>query len=142
MGYQKKSSDAEWKVIREANNERIAQMVEAVARNHVGIRNLYEQKDLKGYISGFQVIAPQKKGTVGVYELNNRIQKVLNPYEYPSMLKVFGKTFKPRDKVIHLQNVNKKVCSRDVYKAHRGNISAVVGSDLSVERKVFNGQVG
>lgn len=138
----KKSTDAEWKEIREENNHRITETVENIARSHVGVRNLYEQKKIKEYLSSFQVISPQKKGVCGVYELNKRIQSILNPTEYSSMLKLYGKTFKPRDKVIHLDNTTKKVCTKEVYKAHRSKISSVLDTNHVSERKVFNGEIG
>lgn len=138
----KNSTDAEWKDIREKNNLRIVETIETIARNHVGIMNLYEQKNIKEYISAFQVISPQKKGVVGVHELNIRMQKILNPYKYSNILEFYGKVFKPRDKVIHLHNINRKVCDKEAYRANRGNLSGLVNSDLATERKVFNGSMG
>jgi len=154
----KSCSDAEWKQHRENNNIRIAQTIEDIAKNYAGAMTLYQQKDIKGYISAFQVISPQKHGAVGIHALNKRLQRVLNPYKYESSLLLNtnrlkrggGNTgldddfieFKPRDKVVHLQNENKKVCSPEFYKANRHSIQQLLQSDQVTERKIFNGQIG
>lgn len=69
------------------------------------------------------------------------MQKILNPYDYPNTLEFYGRVFKPGDKVIHLTNINRKLCDKEAYRDNRGNLSALMDSNLSTEIKVFNGEI-
>ena len=52
-----------------------------------------------------QVLAPMKKGTLGVFNLNARLQAALNPPEYKKRERKFGETvFREGDKVMQIKN--------------------------------------
>jgi exodeoxyribonuclease V alpha subunit len=66
-----------------------------------------------------QVLTPMHKGVVGTTNLNQVLQKVLNPN--PVMIETRGNTFKIGDKVMHLiNNYQKEVFNGDI-----GTISAI-----------------
>jgi len=66
-----------------------------------------------------QVLTPMHKGVVGTTNLNQVLQKVLNPN--PVMIETRGNTFKLGDKVMHLiNNYQKEVFNGDI-----GTISAI-----------------
>jgi exodeoxyribonuclease V alpha subunit len=66
-----------------------------------------------------QVLTPMHKGAVGTTNLNQILQKVLNPN--PVMMETGGNTFKPGDKVMHLKNNYLK----EVFNGDIGTISAI-----------------
>ncbi len=80
-------------------------------------------------IGDIQVLCPMNKGSLGIRELNVRLQQELNPAraDEPSVEK-FGWQFRPRDKVIQTENDYDK----DVF---NGDIGQIVKID-SVEREV------
>jgi exodeoxyribonuclease V alpha subunit len=70
-------------------------------------------------IHDVQVLTPMHKGVVGTINLNQVLQKVLNPN--PVMIETRGNTFKMGDKVMHLiNNYQKEVFNGDI-----GTISAI-----------------
>ncbi|MBD3822964.1 MAG: AAA family ATPase [Epsilonproteobacteria bacterium] len=98
--------------------------------------------DVKGYINGFQVISPMRSNLLGVEELNKTLQEVFNPMQYSGMLEVGDKIFKPRDKVLHLKNSDRKTCSMDIYRKHIKREKELYESSEVEETKVFNGMIG
>ena len=140
-GVKKSVTANEWSNIKEANNIKIKNTIVSIAERYRWISNLYT-KDIKEYISAFQVITPQKKRELGVYALNNAIQEVLNPTKYKNTLVLETKKIKPRDKVIHLQNDNQKVCTTEEYKKYHKNMKALLENETLLEKRVFNGQIG
>ena len=81
-------------------------------------------------IRDIQVLCPMNRGSLGIRELNGRLQNELNPAraEEPAVEK-FGWQFRPRDKVIQTENDYDK----DVF---NGDIGQVVKID-QVEREVI-----
>lgn len=64
-------------------------------------------------INDIQVIAPMKKGVVGIENLNHLLQEALNPSSDPLM--VSGRRFHLKDKVMQLSNdYNKEVYNGDI----------------------------
>ena len=66
-----------------------------------------------------QVLTPMHKGVIGTTNLNQVLQKVLNPN--PVMIEAMGSTFKTGDKIMHLKNNYQK----EVFNGDIGIISAI-----------------
>ncbi|MDF1591736.1 MAG: ATP-dependent RecD-like DNA helicase [Desulfobacterales bacterium] len=66
-----------------------------------------------------QVLSPMHKGAAGIINLNQVLQKVLNPN--PAGIENMGSTFRPGDKVMHLKNNYQK----DVFNGDIGVITAM-----------------
>jgi exodeoxyribonuclease V alpha subunit len=80
-------------------------------------------------IRDVQVLCPMNRGSLGIRELNVRLQNELNPVRAGEpMVKKFGWQFRPRDKVIQTENDYDK----DVF---NGDIGQIVKID-PVEREV------
>jgi exodeoxyribonuclease V alpha subunit len=81
-------------------------------------------------IRDIQVLCPMNRGSLGIRELNVRLQNELNPARASEpMVEKFGWQFRPRDKVIQTENDYDK----DVF---NGDIGQIVEIDL-VEREVL-----
>ena len=76
-----------------------------------------------------QVLTPMHKGVIGTTNLNQVLQKVLNPN--PVMIETMGSTFKTGDKIMHLKNNYQK----EVFNGDIGIISSIdrKEKDLSVD---------
>ncbi len=80
-------------------------------------------------IRDIQVLCPMNRGSLGIRELNVRLQNELNPGRADEpLVEKFGWQFRPRDKVIQTENDYDK----DVF---NGDIGQIVKID-SVEREV------
>jgi exodeoxyribonuclease V alpha subunit len=66
-----------------------------------------------------QVLTPMHKGVIGTTNLNQVLQKVLNPN--PVMIEAMGSTFKTGDKIMHLKNNYQK----EVFNGDIGIIGAI-----------------
>ena len=66
-----------------------------------------------------QVLTPMHKGVIGTTNLNQVLQKVLNPN--PVMIEAMGSTFKTGDKIMHLKNNYQK----EVFNGDIGIISSI-----------------
>jgi len=109
--------------IRRDDPERIAEtLVEIVKRRIPSKFHLDPIKDV-------QVLSPMNRGSLGIRELNVRLQKELNPArpEEP-LVEKFGWQFRIRDKVIQTENNYDK----DVF---NGDIGQITGID-PVEREI------
>jgi exodeoxyribonuclease V alpha subunit len=81
-------------------------------------------------ISDVQVLCPMNRGSVGVRELNERLQRVLNPLRAGEPeIERFGYRFRVRDKVIQTENDYEK-------EVFNGDIGQITSIDL-VEREVI-----
>jgi exodeoxyribonuclease V alpha subunit len=80
-------------------------------------------------IDGIQVLTPMHRGDVGTHNLNQVLQKVLNPQS--SATELDGTRFRLRDKVMHLRNNYQK----EVFNGEIGRIIAIDKTDrrLSVD---------
>ncbi len=100
------------------NPDRIAETLVEVVRDRVPARfGLHPIRDV-------QVLAPMNRGSLGVWELNRRLQEVLNPAreDQPTVEK-FGTQFRLGDKVIQTENDYDK----DVF---NGDIGWVTGINI------------
>jgi exodeoxyribonuclease V alpha subunit len=76
-----------------------------------------------------QVLAPMHRGTVGVRNLNAKLQSALNPARGDGMeVERFGTTFRAGDKVIQTRNNYDK----DVFNGDIGRVERVVAEDREV----------
>jgi exodeoxyribonuclease V alpha subunit len=76
-----------------------------------------------------QVLAPMNRGTVGVRNLNGRLQAALNPARPDGMeVERFGVTYRAGDKVIQTRNNYDK----DVFNGDIGRVERVVAEDREV----------
>jgi exodeoxyribonuclease V alpha subunit len=81
-------------------------------------------------IADLQVLCPMNRGSVGVRELNERLQGVLNPLRAGEPeIERFGYRFRVRDKVIQTENDYDK-------EVFNGDIGQIVSIDL-VEREIM-----
>jgi exodeoxyribonuclease V alpha subunit len=82
--------------------------------------NLYckHLKERKGIdpVKDVQILVPMKKGILGVFELNQKIQNTINPFTQASNeIKYGDKTFRKNDKIIQIENnYNKGVYNGDI----------------------------
>lgn len=76
-------------------------------------------------INDIQVIAPMKRGPVGIEQLNHRLQEALNPQKEPFL--IGGRRFHLHDKVMQLMNDYQK----EVY---NGDIGRIVKIDQSEQQ--------
>lgn len=80
-------------------------------------------------IKDMQVLTPRRKGLLGSENLNNELQKVLNPPNFDLNEKAYGgRVFREKDKVMQIKN--------------NYNIEWRKSTDLSTGQGVFNGDVG
>ncbi len=103
-----------------------------ILKDILDISSFYLNKGLNKNLNDFQILAPQKKGILGVENLNTELQKIFNPNinEKNSFVKIKEKTFCLGDKVVHLKNTD-----MDIY------IDENDDSAYSTER-IFNGTLG
>ena len=105
-----RDSDSDFYFIERDEPEKIAEMlVDMVKRRIPGKFNLDPIRDI-------QVLSPMNRGSLGIRELNTRLQNELNPSraEEPVVEK-FGTPFRMRDKVIQTENdYDKEVFNGDI----------------------------
>jgi exodeoxyribonuclease V alpha subunit len=58
-------------------------------------------------VRDLQVLVPQKKGSVGVHEVNHHMQSVLNPRKEHDIVLINGRQFRVGDRVMQMKNNNK-----------------------------------
>jgi exodeoxyribonuclease V alpha subunit len=116
-------SDSDFFFVERADPARIADTVVEMVKTRI------PRKFKLDPIRDVQVLSPMNRGSLGVRELNVRLQAELNPArpQEPEIEK-FGGQFRLRDKVIQMENDYDK----DVF---NGDIGQVVGID-PVEREV------
>jgi exodeoxyribonuclease V alpha subunit len=73
-------------------------------------------------VNGIQVLSPMHRGSLGIRELNFRLQEALNPTRpgEPGVER-FGSAFRPRDKVMQIENDYDK----DVFNGDIGRVRAI-----------------
>ncbi len=79
-------------------------------------------------VEDIQVLSPMHKGISGTIDLNQRLQKALNPRPGIS---ANGRRFKPGDKVMHLKNNYQK-------EVFNGDIGTICAMDVEKERITVN----
>lgn len=104
------------------------------------LNRLFHEKKYLEYIGYFQVITPIRKSELGVDELNIFIQNILNAESKCNKIEFNNKQIKVHDKVMHLQNRIMKTINYDKFTELTNNETIL--SELTIERKVMNGQIG
>ncbi|MFY9141303.1 AAA family ATPase [Sulfuricurvum sp.] len=94
-------------------------------------REKLQSKQIREYLSAFQVISPMRGNTLGVDNLNLFLQEYFNPNP-KKKIKTFKGEFRLMDKVVHIKNDNLLSYTPEEFKE---------GSDAS-ERRIFNGMCG
>ena len=117
------AADSDFHFIERADPEQIAATVLDLVKRRIPRKFGFDP------IRDIQVVSPMNRGSLGIHELNVRLQNELNPAraEEPVVEK-FGWQFRPRDKVIQTENNYDK----DVF---NGDIGQIVRID-PVEREV------
>lgn len=141
-------SKQEYSQLTEGIKDEILEKIKILAHQHLDTLS-YWKTDVWKFITNFQVITPMKGGKLGAENLNNTIQSIFNPNRAgESLILNNGKTFRFRDKVIHLKNQKMKTVSTEEYKKFSSqNILKEVLKDEDGEygglmQRVFNGQLG
>jgi exodeoxyribonuclease V alpha subunit len=108
--------ESDFHFIEREDPERIAATLEELVHNRI------PRKFFLDPIRDVQVLCPMNRGSLGVRELNQRLQRALNPARpgEPSVEK-FGWRFQIRDKVIQTENNYEK----EVFNGDIGNIEAI-----------------
>lgn len=144
-GYWQMKKTLKAKELTELNEENYKKIIDTIvnaaynALSH--IRESYKRDAWDG-LTRFQVIVPIKNGSIGVKNLNQVLQSVINPIRDRNKDVLVslggGREFRAKDKVIHLQN-KKMTCIRaDEFKAA---LSENREFD-TFEAKIYNGQIG
>lgn len=94
-------------------------------------REKLESKQIREYLSAFQVISPMRANALGVDNLNLLLQSYFNP-NAKKKVKTFKGEFRLHDKVVHTKNENLPSTTPEEFKE---------GSEAS-ERRIFNGMCG
>jgi exodeoxyribonuclease V alpha subunit len=94
-------------------------------------REKLESKQIREYLSAFQVISPMRGNALGVDNLNLLLQSYFNPNP-KKKVKTFKGEFGLHDKVVHTKNENLPSTTPEEFKE---------GNDPS-ERRIFNGMCG
>lgn len=126
-------SEFEFSVLRDENSQDTLRAIldYAIAQKQ-SLDRLLKQKQIKEFLTNFQVISPMKGGLLGVNNLNNLLQNIFNPSR-GSAVAGYECEFRLGDKVIHIKNENMKAQTMTQYKDK---------SDEFIEKRVFNGQLG
>jgi exodeoxyribonuclease V alpha subunit len=120
---QAKNAESDFYFIDRAEPDQIAATLVEMVKTRVPSKFRFDP------IRGIQVLCPMNRGSLGIRELNGRLQNELNPAraDEPAVEK-FGWQFRPLDKVIQTENDYDK----DVF---NGDIGQIVKID-QVEREV------
>jgi exodeoxyribonuclease V alpha subunit len=109
----------------------LAAVAEITLRYLPDSREKLQSKQIREYLSAFQVISPMRGNTLGVDNLNHFLQEYFNPNP-KKKIKTFKGEFRLMDKVVHIKNENLLSFTPDEFKE---------GLDAS-ERRIFNGMCG
>jgi exodeoxyribonuclease V alpha subunit len=111
-----RSTESDFHFIEREDPERIAATLEELVHNRI------PRKFFLDPIRDVQVLCPMNRGSLGVRELNQRLQRALNPARpSESAVEKFGWRFQIRDKVIQTENNYEK----EVFNGDIGNIEAI-----------------
>ena len=118
-----KDAESDFYFIDRAEPEQIANMLVEMVKTRIPAKFGFDP------IRDIQVLCPMNRGSLGIRELNVRLQTELNPARSDEpVVEKFGWQFRPRDKVIQTENDYDK----DVF---NGDIGQIVKIDV-VEREV------
>lgn len=124
--------DARARQVREDNNQAILDRI-------IRIAEAYYEKGFENILTDLQILAPQKKGLLGIENLNIELQKVFNPLVHISESEIVEKNnkfFAVGDKVVHLKNTDMNVFPVECVTGFKFDM------DYARKERVFNGTLG
>lgn len=143
-------SEIEWNTIKKTNRMKIQSYIKRlVEKMEPDMKNMLKRRDFQGYIRKFQIITPIKGYELGTEELNNVIQKTINPqYQENKILKipVFKdektghikyKEFHLFDKIVHTRNADMDCIEPENMKRYSEE-----GENITFQARIFNGMLG
>ncbi len=106
---------------------------EEIIRRLIGLCSGHSKRlGIQEPLKDAQILAPMKKGPLGVYNLNRRLQEALNPPAHKKKERKYGETiFREGDKVMQIKNDYRLRWSR-----------AFPGRPLETGEGVYNGDLG
>jgi len=126
-------SEMEFSILRDENSSKILSSILSYATKQKPKLDEYlKNKNIKEFLTYFQLITPMKGGTLGANNLNNQLQNIFNPPRGQAV-STMSQEFRLGDKVIHIKNENMQAKSMANYKD---------GSEEFMQKRVFNGQLG
>ncbi len=122
--------------INELNTDRIVANVLSLCKDRLKDYGNYE------FYKNIQVITPTKKGSLGTKELNQELQKMLNPKKVGKLEKIVGQTiYRVGDKVMQVKNNYDIIWNREkengtgVFNGELGRIIDIDSSDGAIKVK-------
>ncbi len=103
-----------------------------ILKDILDISRFYLNKGLNRNLNDFQVLAPQKKGILGVENLNVELQKMFNNNisDSENFIKIKEKVYCIGDKVVHLKNTDMDILLDEN------------DEDAFITERIFNGTLG
>jgi exodeoxyribonuclease V alpha subunit len=128
---------SELKKLRDENNHLIMKKILQLALSHKNkLSELRREKNIAEYIVYLQVISPIKNGILGVDNINNELQALLNPAKDENKIINLGlTTFHINDKVVHTSNMDMDTYSEENFKKKEKE-------KYAEKKRIFNGMIG
>ncbi|MFH0925930.1 MAG: AAA family ATPase [bacterium] len=133
----KKLKEEEMKKLRDENSQKILKYIIKIAKDFKKELSQFLQiKDIKNFITCFQLISPLKNGVLGTDNLNNELQNTINPQtEQQKIIDLNFVKFYLFDKVIHIINQDMDCYTPQDFKSR--------DRENKIQRKrIFNGMIG
>ena len=125
------SADAFSEALQTHAHNILAKIAEVTLEHLEHSRALLQSKQIREYLSAFQVLSPMRNHTLGVENLNTVLQEYFNPNPKKKIATRKGE-LRLMDKVVHTKNENLPSYTPEEFKE---------GGEAS-ERRVFNGMCG
>ncbi|MDD3769069.1 MAG: AAA family ATPase [Sulfuricurvum sp.] len=124
-------ADAFSEAIQTLAHNTLARIAEVTLEHLADSREKLRAKEIRDYLSAFQVLSPMRSNTLGVENLNIVLQEYFNPNPKKKIATRKGE-LRLMDKVVHVKNENILSYTPDEFKE---------GGEPS-ERRIFNGMCG
>jgi exodeoxyribonuclease V alpha subunit len=104
----------------------------------LNIAQAYKERGFENILTDLQILVPQKKGILGVENLNLKLQEVYNPINQidGNMIKKNDKIFAVGDKVVHLKNADMDIFLTEDFNNYE------LDEALIKKERIFNGTLG
>jgi len=132
-----KLSQREKKELRDQNSTEILEQILKIAEQFKATAaTLYRNKAMTDYIGFFQLITPIKNGILGVDNLNQKLQELINPQNLkPKILDLGFVELRLNDRVVHITNQDMDSYEPEAFKRRARN--------AHVQRqRIYNGMIG
>lgn len=123
--------------LRNRNSSDILDAIMSIAEGYKEqLKNIFEKRELKKYVTFFQVITPVKKGILGTDNLNIEMQNLFNYHEKAGNI-IHSGYFKLNlyDKVVHISNQDMDCYNPQDFKKYHTNA-------VSFKQRIYNGMIG